>query len=596
MVKPVLTPNKGLYLNQTPLDIPRGALQDGYNFRVENGKINNLNLGWGPFDVPTLNGPVILIDNFFPRGNDEQLIFGTPTDLYRYVPGPSGSVEYITPQYDTGTASTAGTAVTGIGTDWDPNVKAGDQIHFGAANYTDPTGTWFTILSRNSDTSLTLTASAGVIGAGPYTVRRLFSGTVDDLWSYDTFVQDSVSGDDLWIATNGVDSVVSWNGNDPSVTLNPQLGFTCKVVTTFSNMMIYQNLVQTGVSLPTSIINSDIGSPLDVTTGLSEQFRIHDGTDEILNAIPLGDSLVFYSERHIVMAQFVGDPLVFLFRNAMSGIGTVAMNAIADFGDFHEFLAADAQYAFDGVSVREINPQVWREIIKTADPIRKRHIYAHFDEERGDLIWSVPATTDAGAGDFEAPPESAWPEHYLEDVGQDFDTPYSARAFPFTATGFYEQSVGLTWANAIGTWADFNFSWNDQFNALGFPINLAGNIDGNVFVLNKSQYADGVLLPSFVHFHREPTSDGIERNLIKRIYPYMEPLGGPLSVRLWITDHAAGQTIDAGTYTFDMDLLESVFFVSPYRRGRYFEVEFYTDGEGWQTWGYDTEIEKGGRR
>lgn len=456
----------GLYLDRPAIDLDPRALADGYNFRVKNGKLNNLNLGWVKFSTDwILNGPSTFIDNFFPRDTDEQLIFGSDRDIYRYD-ATTDEVFFITPVYITGTASSAVDTVTGVGTLWVANVKVGDEIAFGTNSENDPTATWFPIVGVTDNTHLNI-PGVGAHGSANYTIRKVFSGTLDDVWSFDTFVQDAVSGDDLWLATNGIEFVISWDGVASFVTLHPELGFTCKVLTTFSNMMMYQNLTQGGIFLPTSIINSDVSKPLDVVSGLSEQFRIHDGTDEILNSIPLGDNLVFYSERHIVMAQFVGDPLVFLFRSAISGIGAVSYNGIADFGDFHEFIASDASYAFDGVSVREINSQVWREVIRTSDPLRKRHIFAHFDEESGDLIWSIPGTTDPGVGDLLAPPVSAYVEHYLEDAGADLDTPFSKRAFPFTATGYYEQSEGLTWADVVGTFADFTFSWNDQFFALG---------------------------------------------------------------------------------------------------------------------------------
>lgn len=592
----VLKPNFGLYLDRPAISIPAQGVQDGYNFRIKNGKMNNLNLGWTKFsDQWTLGGPTTFIDNFFPRMTDEQLMFGTDTDIFRYDP-VTDEVLFITPTYAVGTASSSGTAVTGVGTDWDPNVKIGDYISFGSATVNDPDATWFLITNRTSDTAITISPSSGVVAAGPYTIRRTFSGTLDDVWSFDTFVQDSVSGDDLWIATNGIEPVISWNGTDPTVTLHPELNFTCKVVTTFTNMMIYQNLIQGGEALPTSIINSDIGKPLDVVSGLSEQFRIHDGTDQILNSIPLGDNLVFYSERHLVMAQFVGDPLVFLFRTAIAGIGAISYNGIGDFGDFHEFAAADAMYVFDGVSVRETNAQVWREIIRSADPVRRRHVYAHFDEESGDLIWSVPGTTDPGVGDVLAGPVTGWAEHYLEEVPDGTETPYSRRAFPFTATGYYEQSEGLTWQDVVGTFADFQFSWNDQFFALGFPLNIAGDVNGQIYIFGNSQTGDGALLPSFVRFGREPTGNGIERNLVTRFYPFATKLSSILNVRVWASDFAAGPTTSFGIYPFDTALIESVFFVSIFRRMRYVEFELNSDGSPWEIWGHDREFAKGGRR
>lgn len=75
--------------------------------------------------------------------------------------------------YTTGTAATNGTAVTGNGTAWQASrLSAGARIGFGS---TDPTAisTWYEISAIGSDTGITLTSSAGVIGDGPYVIEEL---------------------------------------------------------------------------------------------------------------------------------------------------------------------------------------------------------------------------------------------------------------------------------------------------------------------------------------------------------------------------------------------------------------------------------------
>lgn len=596
----VIAPSLGLYFNTTSLGLDPRAVRSGMNFRIKNGVLSNLNLGWERFSDFTLNGMVMFIDNFFPRGAGEFLMFGTPSDIY-YYDASADAVVYLTPQYSVGTAETNGVNVTGAGgTLWVTNdIGPGDQITFGTAGVNDPLATWFTVATVGAaETAMTLTASAGIIAAGPYTIRKTFNGDEGNQWDIDTFVMDGDSGDDLWFATNGVDPVITWNGDDDTVTLHDDLGFTCTTLAVYANQMIYGN-VTSGDSFPTSIINSDAGLPLHagaLGTGISEQFRVHDGTDRISNLIPLGDNLVIYSDRHLVLAQFVGDPLVFIFRVAASGLGPIGPDAIADFGDFHEFVGADAMYSFDGVGVQEVNAHVWRDIIRQADPIRRQKIFGHFDEENGDLIWSVPSTTDAGSGDENAPPEVAWSEHYLEEVPPNTDTPYSKRAFPFTASGFYERAEGLTWANALGNWADYNFSWNDQFFALAFPQNLVGDDNGKIYILNETQTGDGELLPSFVRTGRQVMVDGRNRGLLKRVYPFAQKLAQTLDVEVFLADHASGPSVSGGVFEFDTLLPEGAHFVSPFRRARFYELQYGSAGLGWALEGWDTDIVKGGNR
>lgn len=600
----VINPNLGLYYDRPNTAMSVLMLQDGLNFRIRDGALNNLSLGWNRFaPTVTLNGRVMLIANFFLRNANEELIFGTPTDLYEYN-AVSETVLYLTPRYDTGTASASGTAVTGIGTSWTAgtpvNAKAGDEIHFGDAAYRTPTGTWFTIQSVNSNTSITLTTSAGVIGAGAYTIRRKFTGDQDDTWSFDTFLFASPSNEDEWWATNGVDPIIRWNGTDTQASYVSGLGFTAKTLAVYRNMMIFGNLVKGGQAKPTYIINSDVGLPQNAGsagTGLSEEFRVHDGTDGVLSLKRLGENLVIYSENTVSLSQFVGNPDVFVFRDATTGIGPVGAKAIAVYADFHEFIGNDSQYRFDGSNSVKVNKHLWREVLRQQDPARIHFTYSHFDEENGDLIWSVPSTADPGVGDSASPPTRAYQEHYLEEVGERNPTPFSKRTFPFTATGYFERQSGITWDQLTNSWATYNFRWDDQFFQAAFPLNIGGTVDGKLYTFNTAQDADGAALPSFVKFGRR-TFDGRMRGLIRRVYPFVSTFANAIDVTVHLADHAQGGSTINAEFSFDQTLPEGRHFVSVFRRGRFYEVEFGTDGPAmpWKLSGYDVDVSSGGMR
>jgi hypothetical protein len=600
--KPTISPNLGLFFDRPPIHIPNGGLRDGLNFRCKNGSLESLNMGWEKFSTAwTLNGSVILVDNFFPRDQDEKLIFGTATDLYLYNAN-TDTVAFLTPIYATGTASASGTAVTGIATVWLTNVSVGDEISFGNAAENDPTATWYTILTVDTDLTLTLTATAGTVADGVYTIRKKFQIASAPYWETDVFVNDGTSSEDLWFATNGLDFPVTWNGTDAAVTVHSELAFVCKTLATYSNMMIYGNITQGGVTLPTTIINSNVGYPLQAgatAAGLSEQFVVHSKIHEILNMILLGDYLIVYSERIIVPVQFVGDPLIFVFRVAISGIGPISANAIADFGDYHQFLGADAGYIFDGVTLKEINTHVWRDILRQTDPMRRREAYSHFDEENGELLWVVPNNADAGVGVVGTTPEIAWTEHYLEEVDPRVLTgsPFSKRDFAFTITGYYSRQTGLLWSEATFAWENFNFAWNDQFFQTAFPLSLAGDTNGQIWTLNQNQLADGLPLPSYVRTGRFALGSGRERDLLTRLYPWAHSLPYNLEITLFMGDHIAGELSTKGTELFDQNLLEGEHFVTFYRRGRVAEFKFgSSNGDPWILDGWDYDKVSGGRR
>lgn len=589
----VIRPNMGLYLDRSSLSLPSRALRDGLNFRVKEGVLSNLNLGWTRFGSFQLNGPVALIANFFLRSGVERLVFATLTDIYKYV--SDTSVVYLTPRYETGTASRSGATVTGAGgADFvAAGIKVGDEISFGTAGVVSTSATW-TVLTGVGATLTT--ASSGTVANGPYTIRKKFTGTLQNIWQSDTFVNASPSNEDeLWM-TNGLDAIVRWNGTTDQVEVMSALGFTAKAIRVYSNMMIFLNLVQGGTAKPTDMINSNPGEPQNVTTGLSEQFKVHGNIDEILRAEVIGDNLAIYSFTFggaITLAQFVGDPLVFAFRQVTSGVGPVGAKAIASFGNYHEFIANDGQYFFDGATVKNVNSHIWREILRQQDPARIRFTYSHFDEENGDLIWVLPLTSDTSIG-----PSFAYAEHYLEEAGPNLPSPFSKRTFPFTTTGYYRRQAGLTWDTLTQPWSTLNFRWNDRFFFSAFPFSLAGNEAGKIYTLNTSQNADGDALYSFVHFGRRPLFDGRMRGLLTRIYPFVHAFASTIDVTVQMFDSADGDPLISDLQIFDQNQDEGAHFTTHYRRGRFSEVKFSSEGpnQPWQISGYDHDARRGGQR
>lgn len=602
----IANPNLGLYLDKSLLSIPQGALQDGYNFRISQGKLNNLNLGWSAFASFTLNGVVTLIATLTLRLGSTLLVFGTPTDLYKYSSSGGGSVTYLTPIYSTGTASASGTGVTGSTTLWNTgtpkNVRAGDEISFGSNAQNSTTATWFLIDAVNSDTSLTLHTSAGTVGSGNYTIRHKFQGDTIRQWQSEEFINSQPSGNDLLFMTNGVDAPTTWNGTDATATVLNSMGIVCGSLCTYKNMMIYGNLVQGGVDKPTDMINSDVATPAVINAGLASQFKVTDKSDTILRIARLGDYLVIYLNDTVIVANFVGDPLIFVFRIAVDGKGIAGPKALSIYQNYHEFLGPDTLYAFDGSTAQQVSNHVWREVIRTTDPLRVGNVFTVLDESRGDYIWGVPLTTDPGAGTETSSVVSAFVEHYLETPnpirGSAAQTPHSKRAFPFTAAGIWQRQTTLTWDQLTNAWNTYNFKWNDQFFAAAFPNIIVGDASGKIWTLNGSQDANGAALPSFVKFGRAATMDGHNRGLLSRIYPFSTKFNSPMTVTASFADFAIGPATIQANAQYDQSLPEGMYFAPIYRVGRFVDIQFGSAGpaQPWEISGYDIEIRQGGFR
>lgn len=598
----VIRPNLGLYTTAPSISQPARALVDGLNFKVKNGLLTNAGLGWERFSDFTLNGPVVLIDSFFIRGLEERTILGTLTDLYR-IDTTDNSVKFITPIYNTGTAEANGVDVEGTGTTWTTNVKAGDEIHFGAADQTDPDATWFEIDSVTDNDTLVLTTSAGVVADGVYTIRQRFTGELTDVWDTATFVNAPPTDEDLWFGTNGVDFIVKWNGLDDQVEYLSALGIRAKRLAVFNNMMIYGNLTQAGDSLPADIINSDpTGGPEAISSGLAEQFKVVGEVGEIIRMKILGDNLAIYMKDNdnIILTQFIGDPFIFVFRRASTAISALASRLIVDMGDYHIFMGKDSEYRFDGASVAEMGQQFYTKSVQDMDATRLFYANAFKDRENGSIYWAIPRTSDSTAGnDPPEGPEIATVDHYLEAMGKSEPMPISRREMPFTSFGVFFSQETVSWDTVEGDWDSQTSRWNDRTLFAAFPTILAGNDDGEVYTLNTSNLADGVELMCHVRFSKRATNDARMRALISRVYPFARDAEGTnheLNVILHLYDHEHGDATLSAEFPFDLDLPEGQHFVSTFRRARFYECEFASDSGVWEIEGYNVDIKRGGMR
>jgi len=314
-----------------------------------------------------------------------------------------------------------------------------------------------------------------------------------------------------------------------------------------------------------------------------------DGIDALLELHALGDVLVAYHERSINLLQFVGVPFIFVVRTAIPSLGPIAPGAIVNFGDFHEFLASEAAYEFNGVGIEEVGPQVFREALRSISPNRSSRVITHIDEEEGETHWIVPLTTDPG--DEDSGPQTSFVEHYLEEVPPNRDTPMTIRDLPATATGYFERSEALTFNLVTQSFESTAFRWDDRFFDAAFPFNVFGDEDGNVWMLSTSSNQNGVKLQSYARFHRFALVDGRNKGHLQRIEPYCDKRTTPdLSVRIYTSDFLEGDLTLKETLTFTIDHSGNR-YVSARTIGRFVELEFITNvlDASWSLDGYGIE-------
>lgn len=601
----VLQPNQGLFLGRAALAVPDRGLLDCNNVRIRDGKITNENIGYSKLFEETLGAPCTGIFDFTSSVGTSVTIFGTRHDLFRYDEVANVPL-YITPIYNTGTVAVTSGApgIVGTGTSWLANVAVGDKIHIGADDQDSATATWYTVLTVVDDTHITLTANyVGSTTSGlDYTARKLFTADDKSIWSADVFpdaplgTESGLPAGDRWFAANGAE-VVAWDGNADQVvvisTASDGLGFACREVLYYKNMMLYGGIVESSTTKPANVKNTAIGDPENVSTLEANELIVAQSVDFLLTLRRLGDYAIAYCSGSVNVIQFVDAPVYFAVRTAAPRIGILGRRSVADYGDYHEFLAKDQAYRFDGLRLIPFGNQVFDELVRVIDRDRLEKASAFISEEKRETYWVLPLTTDSDNG-----PASGWVEHYAEPAKD--VVPFTKRDLPATSLGRYIQDAvgrfsdytGYTFASLVARFSDGSF-------AAKFPVTLFGDEEGYIRQLDtQTQQDDETVLRCFATSPLRPLADSNARGVVRRVEPFLtkKPESGELTIRVETTERAVGDyTPEEGTVALDQSGDRFLAVRNPGRHGR---VTFETllAGQNWELEGYKVVADELGER
>ena len=307
---------KGLY-SDLPQDMaPDGALIAGSkNFRIISGTIF-AKPGYELIQASTLIGTPQLVHEHEDIQGTKSLLVMTTSDIYVWDDS-NAEFDFLTPRYNTGTATCAGSTkdVEGSGTNWDPEIDDGDWIKFDT-NDIDGTGTpdtWYEIDSVTDDTNLVLVLNGpDTGGAVNYVVRKIYGGSTVNRWEAANYY-DSSADENLLIATNGADVVQKW---DPDNTYMEDLGGTppqARHVAVVAGLLVLGNITVvsgTGTDLPYTVIYSP---PADAeawdggATDDANYQELYRTTGAVNFMAPFADYLLIGKEDCLIMAKGTGD-------------------------------------------------------------------------------------------------------------------------------------------------------------------------------------------------------------------------------------------------------------------------------------------------
>jgi hypothetical protein len=547
-----------------------------------------------------------------------------------------GSVTLGLTQPLVGAVSIGDTIYVGSGVNLRPSAQAGDQISFGVHFDNSLTSTWYTILSVNSDTSITLATAYGgtTLVNSFYTIRECLTNTLSGsspfvpTCSSVNFPNGSgptpggapgqwLTGDDFWFFTNGIDPIVVWGWQDPHTTYSTTIPLKAASLVQTRGLLILGGLINgLGVAEPTSIANSDNGFPLKFAGGVAFQGVACDGPFNITRLATLGSTLMIYctgtwggaptqqddQSGEVVSGSFVGFPTIWAFSDIIKTRGPVCGNAVVEFPDRHQFLTTDGELRYNGLFIQVMNDHVWRAVMKSFDATRPGSCYAYVQPTNGDLIWGVPLATDPVGQLY---PTTAYVEHYMEQANSYLFKPMTQRDFPFLCVGAFQNPTIATFGSAtapgggVATFGNTARSWLSFGQAGNTPQYLVGDIAGNIWQLYVANTQNGSPALCTATWGSRAIGNGRSRSLLTRIYPEIDYIANPLgtiSVTVAMQDAAMGPITITDTRQFDATYSGNR-FTSHMRRGREVAVTISDQlGIGWATAGYDFDWVTGGER
>ena len=177
-------------------------------------------------------------------------------------------------------------------------------------------------------------------------------------YSASTVHWNSCSFGNLYIFTNGIDPVQSWNASTPMTNaINLTGAPKCKVIRAFASFVIAGN-ISDGTDTGSKLIKWCVsGNPISWSGGDSGSLYVYEAEGAITDIQPLvRDTIVVYKEESIHTLTYVGFPLYFVAVSMNVGTGVPSWKGVARVNNFHIALTNSGLVAWDGAVLTPFQP------------------------------------------------------------------------------------------------------------------------------------------------------------------------------------------------------------------------------------------------
>jgi hypothetical protein len=182
------------------------------------------------------------------------------------------------------------------------------------------------------------------------------------------------------------------------------------------------------------------------------------------------------------LINYVGGTNIFDRRAIVEGLGSPSKFGVINLGDSHLFMGNDDFYSFDGIQVRPIGQDIRRWFFSQLNPSYYHNIRSFFIEEYGLAIWMYPSVSST----------DGYPDKAV--VFEVNEEKWTERTIPATGVGYYQRDSSLTYDQMTRPYDFYTTPYDSRQILANFPLNLFGTKNGEVFILDESETADGATI------------------------------------------------------------------------------------------------------
>lgn len=246
------------------------------------------------------------------------------------------------------------------------------------------------------------------------------------------------------ITRTGANTFTYTMGGTPAGVASPVGSYTVNTTTRLSSLVKWSHSAVPG-TLP------DSWNETDVTRDAGEQ-DLAETTDALVDALPLGDSLILYKERSMYSMTFIGQPFIWRFQRIPGSVGMLSKGCGVATPAGHVVLTAGDVVLFDGQQAQSIaSGQVRRFIFNNIDSLNFKKAFVVKNLKDNEVLICFPTS-----GSTTCDKAAVW--NWQTKTWGMRDLP----SVTYGAEGQLSAAAADIWSTDTDTWADEISSWNED--------------------------------------------------------------------------------------------------------------------------------------